>query len=56
MKVIVSIETRAYEKLIIGTFTDPYYASLLTESILRTNHNNKEYTKLTVELAEEDNE
>lgn len=56
MKVVVSIETRAYEKLIIGTFTDPYYASLLTESILRTNHNNKEYTKLTVELAEDDDE
>ena len=56
MKVVVSLETNATQKLIIGTFNDPYYASLLTEAVLRANHENKVYTKLTVELAEADDE
>ena len=54
MKIIVSLETKAFEKLIIGTFNDPYFASLLAESVLRARHEEKVYTKVMIELAEEE--
>lgn len=56
MKIIVSLETKAFEKLIIGTFNDPYFASLLAESVLRARHEEKVYTKVMLELAEDDDE
>ena len=56
MKIIVSLETKAFEKLILGTFKDPYYASLLAESVLRAKNEEKAYTKVIIELAEDDDE
>ena len=54
MKVIVSMEAAQSKKIKLGEFESPYYASLLAESVLKSKLDNKEYVKISIELAEEE--
>lgn len=54
MNVIVSMETDQSKKIKLGEFESPYYASLLAESVLKSKLDNKEYVKISIELAEEE--
>lgn len=56
MKITVSTENSTMKKTKIGEFDNPRFASMFVDSILQTSQTSKEYIKLIVESAEEDNE